>query len=91
MKAKQINASEAARNFSEILNQVRYQGAQFDIKRGREVIARLCPAQPVAGLKVADLEAFYAAMPALGEDAAAFKHDLAEIRRDAVMPPSLWD
>lgn len=91
MKAKQINSGEAARNFSELLNQVRYQGAQFDIKRGREVVARLCPAQPAAGLKVADLEAFYAAMPSLGDDAGTFKQDLAAVRRDAVMPPNVWD
>ncbi|MFN7095329.1 MAG: type II toxin-antitoxin system Phd/YefM family antitoxin [Burkholderiales bacterium] len=41
-----ISATEVTRHFSDILNRVKYQGQSFDIKRGREVIARLVPAHP---------------------------------------------
>ena len=39
--AGKITATDAARKFSELLNQVRYQGEEFDIVRGKEVVARL--------------------------------------------------
>jgi len=44
MEKKTISATDAARQFSDVLNQVRYQGTEFDIVRGREVVARLVPA-----------------------------------------------
>ena len=44
MEAESINATEAAKNFSHILNQVRYQGKSFEVKRGRETVARIVPA-----------------------------------------------
>ena len=46
MAGKMITATDAARRFSDVLNQVRYQGARFDIVRGKEVVARLVPAAP---------------------------------------------
>lgn len=34
-----IFATHAVRNFSELINRVRYQGESFEIERGNEVIA----------------------------------------------------
>ena len=49
--AKTLTATEVVRNFSDILNRVRYQSAEFDIVRGKEVVARLraslAPAHPL--------------------------------------------
>ena len=39
-----VSATEASRNLSEILNKVHYQGQSFEVKRGKEVIARKLPA-----------------------------------------------
>ena len=44
-----LTATALARNFSAYLNQVCYQGASFEIKRGTEIVARLMPTAPVAG------------------------------------------
>jgi antitoxin (DNA-binding transcriptional repressor) of toxin-antitoxin stability system len=39
-----IRATEAARQFSDLLNRARYREESFDIVRGGEVVARLVPA-----------------------------------------------
>ncbi len=54
--ADKITATDAARRFSEVLNQVRYQGAEFDIVRGKEVVARLVPAAPAGGVALDRLD-----------------------------------
>ena len=43
---KRISATEAARNFSEILNRVRYRGESFVIERGGVAIGELRPVSP---------------------------------------------
>lgn len=49
-----IAATEAARNFSDLLNRVRYRGEQFVIERGGEPLCRMVPAGPT-GCTAADL------------------------------------
>ena len=90
--ADKISATDASRRFSDILNQVRYQGAEFDIVRGREVIARLVPAAPPGGVALDRLDELVRALPRLGpREAELFAHDiargLARIRPDAIE----WD
>ena len=55
-----------------------------------EVIARLMPAAPGSRLKVADLNAFLAALPKLAEDADAFLEDVRTIRRDLPAETDPW-
>lgn len=50
MNSRGINATEAARNFSEVLNQVKYQSINFEVMRGRELVACIVPATPVGKL-----------------------------------------
>lgn len=89
---ERISATEAARNLSDILNRVRYQGASFEIARGNEVVARIVPATPPRTVKVADLDKLFASLPKLGlEDAERFEEDLRSIRREATLPESKWD
>ena len=38
---KTVTATELARNLSDFLNRVRYQGESFGVIRGRELVARL--------------------------------------------------
>lgn len=42
-----IRATEAARNFSDILDRVSFRGEEFVIVRGGVTVARLSPAAPV--------------------------------------------
>lgn len=87
-----ISATNAARNFSDLINRVRYQGASFDIERGNEVIARISPAAPSATLSIADLDEQWAKLPRLDpEDAELFEASIHEIHQNATLPESLWD
>ena len=87
--APTITATEAARSFSDVLNRVRYQGAEFDIVRGNEVVARLIPAAPTGGVDLNRLNELVRTLPRLGpREAERFAHDiergLARMRPDAV-------
>lgn len=77
-----ITATEASRSFSNILNKVHYQGESYEIKRGKEVIARIVPAAPKkTELKVSELNTIYNRLPPLDEkDEAAFIKDIEQIR-----------
>ena len=66
MRDKTISATEAARSFSEVLNQVQYRDMSFSIERGKKVVARLVPPALPAGLALADLNRLFAALPHLG-------------------------
>jgi antitoxin (DNA-binding transcriptional repressor) of toxin-antitoxin stability system len=87
-----ISATHAARNFSDLINRVRYQGISFEIERGNEVIARIIPASPSITLSIADLDAQWAQLPRLdSEDAGLFEASIQDIRQNATLPESLWD
>jgi antitoxin (DNA-binding transcriptional repressor) of toxin-antitoxin stability system len=89
---KRISATHAARNFSDLINRVRYQGTSFDIERGNEVIARIVPAGAPFSLSVAELDERWAQLPRLDqEDAILFEESLGDIRKNATLPDSLWD
>ena len=77
MAAKTITATEAARNFSDVLNQVRYQDTEFDIVRGKDVVARLVPARPSGGVALDALNELFRALPRLGPgEAELFARDI---------------
>ena len=89
---ERISATDAARNFSDLLNRVRYQGKSFEVARGSEVVAKIVPATPPQTVKVADLERLLAGLPSLDpEDAAQLEKDLEVIRREARVPEPKWD
>ena len=91
MDYRPLNATEAARRFSDVLNQVKYQRAAFEIRRGGEVVARIIPAGP-AGLPVAALNRLFASLPALGEDdASAFAADVAAALQHLAPDETVWD
>jgi antitoxin (DNA-binding transcriptional repressor) of toxin-antitoxin stability system len=77
-----INATEAARRFSDILNRVSYQGANFEIVRGNKVVARVLPAAPSSPLKAEDLNQFFAGLPPLeDDDGERFAQEIESIRQ----------
>jgi len=88
---EEINVTSAARNLSELLNRVAYQGASFELRRGGKSIARLVPAGPAKRVKVSDLNSLFARLPRLDEDGAAFARDIGEIRRELPPDKDPWD
>ena len=84
---ERLSVTQAARQFSDLLNRVFYQGSVVELERGNRVIARICPAVQSSPLQVKDLSRFFQELPSLGEDAERFSEDLAEIRRQ--VPPEL--
>ena len=90
--SKTINATEVARNFSDVLNQVKYRETTFDVVRGRDVVARIVSAGPAPGLKVSDLNNLFARLPHLDEDdAEAFEQDIRESVASLTNEGREWD
>jgi antitoxin (DNA-binding transcriptional repressor) of toxin-antitoxin stability system len=58
-----ISATNAARNFSDLINRVRYQGASFEIEHGHEVVAQIILAVPATTLSIADLDEWVSHLP----------------------------
>lgn len=88
---KTLTATEAARNFSDMLNRVHYRGERFNIVRGGEVIARVEPAAQKR-MTFGELQAFLNSLPPLSEEEAReWQEDLKAIRESAPSPPSSWE
>lgn len=92
MSIKLLTATEAARNFSDVLDKVSEQGASYEIRRGREVVARVVPAQPrPRRIAVAELAALFERLPRLeAGDGKRFEKDLAAARRRLRPPRDPW-
>ena len=88
---ERIKATQAARNFSEILNRVAYQSASFEIERNNKVIARLVPSSPRRGIKIGELNELLRHLPSLGEDANSFARDIEAFRKSLPTESDPWD
>jgi antitoxin (DNA-binding transcriptional repressor) of toxin-antitoxin stability system len=88
---ERINVTQAARNFSDLLNRVYYQGISVELERNNKVIAQLVPVKPAARLRVEDLNAFFASLPKLRDDAETFAEDIESIRRELPPERSPWE
>lgn len=78
-----VTATEAGRNFSDLLNRVRYRGESFDVVRGGEVVARLVPATA----KRATVGALFALVREFGPVDDSFATDLEEIQNSQLPAP----
>ena len=87
---EKINVTQAARQFSDLLNRVFYQGVSFELERGNKAIARLCPVATPRRVAVRDLNRLFAALPRLNEDAQSFAQDLDAIRKAALPEQDPW-
>jgi len=86
-----ISATEASRNFSDILNRAQYRGESFEVMRAGEVVARIEPAARKR-LTAGELSELWKSWPRLDpEDAAQFEKDLEEIRKGIPPAPYKWD
>ena len=73
---ERMNVTQAARNFSDLLNRVYYQGVSVELERGNKVVARLVPALPAPSVPAEDLEGLFASLPKLGDAAESFAEDV---------------
>jgi prevent-host-death family protein len=80
-----VTATEAARNFSEILNRVA-DGEEFEITRNGSPVARLTPAKSRL-LSPERFRELMASLPPVDED---FARDLREIRKATEPPTDPW-
>ncbi len=78
---EKVNVTRAARNFSDLLNRVQYQGLSFELERNNRIVARLVPARPAARLQAKDLMSFLDRLPPLGDDAEPFARDVEALRK----------
>lgn len=88
--SSRISATDAARNFSELLNRVRYGREEFLIVRGGEAVGRLAPPPPERRPTLGDLIDRLARLD--GPDP-GFADDLAEIQasQPTLAEPPEWD
>jgi len=87
---KTVTVTEAARNFSELVSRVHYQGETALLVKGGRPMAKVTPAlRPRTGR---DLAAVWPTLPRLGaREAEAFERDLADDRRKLPEIKSKWD
>ena len=86
--ARRVSATEAARNFSEILNRVRYRGETFVIERGGQPICEIRPAAPTL-FTGADLVTLLRSLPSVDEGYLTAVEEIA--RRQPQLPESPWE
>ena len=81
-----ISVTNAVRNFSELLNSIRYRGERYTILKGGKPAATIGPAAgSVKEQKLSDLKEIVRNLPRLEEDGDAFARDVAQAI--AVQPP----
>ncbi len=83
-----ISATEAARNFSNVLNRVELRGEAFVIVRGGRAVARIGPTSPTH-LTGADLAALMARLPRPDDEYLDLVERIARAQRPVAPPP--WE
>ena len=86
--SRRLSATEASRNFSELLNRVRYRGESFIIERGGEPICELKPAGPPR-FTGADLVTLFRSLPPIDEDYLSAVEEVS--RTQPFLPESPWE
>lgn len=72
-----ISSTEAVRNFSELLNNIKYRGDRYTVIRGGKPAASLVPVEPLrGGATLADLRKIVQAFPHLDKSDTSFEADV---------------
>lgn len=72
-----ISSTEAVRNFSELLNNIKYRGDRYTVIRGGKPAASLIPVEPVrSGATLADLRKIVQGFPHLDRSDTSFEADV---------------
>lgn len=89
-----ITSTEAVRNFSELLNNIRYRGDRYTVIRGGKPAASLIPVEPVrTESTLGDLRGIFRSLPHLDSEDTAFIDDiLAVTASQPAMPKGMtWE
>lgn len=89
-----ISSTEAVRNFSELLNNIKYRGDRYTVIRGGKPAASLIPVEPIgSGATLADLRKIVQAFPHLDRSDTSFETDvIAAASGQPAMPEALsWE
>ena len=83
-----VSATDAARNFSELLNRVHYRGETFVIERSGTAVGQLGPAAP-GPFSLSDLVSLLRSLPVV--DAGFFDDVEAAAKGQPPLPEISWD
>jgi len=91
---KRISATQAVRDFSEVLNAIKFKGVHYVIERGGKPVASMRPVEEKTDVRtLGELKSLLKNLPRLGEELDAFEADLDDIWKD--QPPvakgDLWE
>jgi antitoxin (DNA-binding transcriptional repressor) of toxin-antitoxin stability system len=93
MSTETISVTEAARNFSDCVNRVRYQGTTFVLQKNGATVARIVPEEqkPRTGREIAAALRVALKDVHLGEEEATdWLHELEDARKILIPPVDKW-
>ena len=91
---KHITATQAVRDFSEVLNSIKFKGVTYVIKRGGKPIASMKPIDQENNLAtLGDLKPMLQKLPRLDDELEDFATDLEDICREQPLSPTgeIWE
>lgn len=91
---KRITATQAVRDFSELLNKIKFKGDRYIIERSRKPVAQMEPIKEAKKAKtLSELKSLLKELPRLDEELDAFAEDLEGIRKDQPPLPEegMWE
>jgi prevent-host-death family protein len=78
--SERITATRVVREFSELLNEVRYKSQSYIVERNGKAIARLVPVSDMKeAKKLKELKNLLTSLPSCGDDLEGFAADLEKI------------
>jgi antitoxin (DNA-binding transcriptional repressor) of toxin-antitoxin stability system len=91
---KHISATQAVRDFSEVLNTIKFKGTHYVIERSGKPIAAMKPIDKDANqATLTELKRILKMLPGLDEELDYFAADLADIRKVQPLLPTgeIWE
>jgi antitoxin (DNA-binding transcriptional repressor) of toxin-antitoxin stability system len=80
---KRISATRAVRDFSEVLNTIKFKKVHYIIERGGKPVASMNPIDENEDIKaLGELKTLLKRLPALDEELDSFSKDLEDISKD---------
>ncbi len=91
---KRISATRAVRDFSEVLNTIKFKGVHYIIERGGKPVATMNPIDEKTDFKtLGELKALLKKLPRLDEELESFVSDLEDIYKNQPLMAKgdLWE